>query len=124
MKVLVCGSRHWTDEAMIRADLEKLPAGTILIEGAAPGADQISGRIGKELGFEVRPYPASWRRLGRKAGPVRNQQMLDEEHPDAFGVHIDQAFAYHEDPGLGSGTADMVKRLKRARIPVTIRLKR
>lgn len=124
MKVLVTGSRNWTDEERIRADLEKLPSDTILVEGDAPGADKISGKVGREIGFEVRAYPALWGQYGRAAGPKRNQQMLDEEHPDKDGIHIDKALAYHEDPGLGSGTKDMVKRLKRAAIPVAIRLSR
>ena len=40
---------------------------------------------------------AEWHRLGRKAGPIRNQRMLDEGKPDLV-----VAF-----PG-GTGTAGMV----------------
>jgi len=123
MKIFVCGSRNWTDKEAIRRDLSQFPPGTILVEGDAEGADKLSGEIGEELGFEVRRYPADWKRFGRGAGPKRNQHMLDEEHPDSQGAHINRAFAYHEDSGLGKGTKDMVKRLKKATIPVSIRLK-
>lgn len=124
MKVLVCGSRRWADVARIVADLEKLPSGTVVVEGDAPGADRIAGQVAEELGLVVRRYPADWGKLGPAAGPVRNQRMLDEEHPDADGAFFNMAFAYHDDPGLGSGTRDMVRRLKRARIPVIVRLER
>jgi hypothetical protein len=52
-------------------------------------------------------YQADWKGLGRKAGPIRHQQMLDESQP-ALVV----AF-----PG-GRGTADMVCRARGADIEV------
>ena len=48
-------------------------------------------------------YMADWDGLGRKAGPIRNQRMLDDGKPD-LGI----AF-----PG-GRGTADMVRRAREA----------
>ncbi len=50
----------------------------------------------------------------KAAGPIRNQQMLDEE-PD-----IDLVIAIHEDPTLGKGTRDMVSRARKAKKPVHI----
>ena len=46
-----------------------------------------------------------WKKYGKKAGPLRNQQMLEEGKPDLV-----VAF-----PG-GNGTADMVRRAKKANI--------
>ncbi len=53
MKILVTGSREWTKRDPIRRELSKYPAGTILVHGAADGADSIAGEIGKELGFII-----------------------------------------------------------------------
>lgn len=50
---------------------------------------------------------AEWDRLGRKAGPIRNQRMLDEGKP-ALVI----AF-----PG-GTGTAGMVAIARKGRVPV------
>jgi len=50
---------------------------------------------------------ANWAELGRKAGPIRNQQMLDEGKPNLV-----VAF-----PG-GRGTADIVRRARAAGIEV------
>jgi hypothetical protein len=52
---------------------------------------------------------ADWDRYGLAAGPKRNQRMLDEYSPE-FGV----AF-----PG-GRGTADMIRRLRAASVPLLI----
>lgn len=120
MKVLVCGSRAWLDQKAVERELRKLPADTIIIHGACRGADNIAGFVAKMLGFEVRPYPANWDFYGPAAGTLRNQQMLDDEHPDKHQVRIDKVLAFHEDPELGKGTKDMVARAKKERIPVEV----
>lgn len=56
----------------------------------------------------VHTHPADWKKLGPKAGPIRNQEML-EKHPD---LKLVVAF-----PG-GNGTADMIKRAKAAGVAV------
>ena len=52
-------------------------------------------------------FMANWSELGRKAGPIRNQQMLDEGRPTLV-----VAF-----PG-GRGTTDMVRQAKAAGVEV------
>jgi hypothetical protein len=96
--VLVCGGRNWCDYRLT-ADVLEAVAPTVVVHGAARGADAMAGRWARENGVEERPYPANWRLHGRGAGFRRNQQMLDVEQP-ALVV----AF-----PG-GNGTADMVRR--------------
>lgn len=110
MRILVCGGRDYTDkEAVFRAlDAVHAKLGiTCIIHGDARGAD----RIGKEWALSRRinhePYPADWNNNGKRAGPIRNQQMLDEGNPD--GVV--------EFPG-GTGTADMCRRAEAAGLKV------
>jgi hypothetical protein len=116
VKVLVCGSRKWLNQKAIERELRKLPAGTTIIHGGAPGADNIAGYVAKKLGFTVRAYAADWEGLGKKAGPVRNRTMLTNENLPHDPIH--KALAFHEDPGLGKGTRDMVSLLELAKIPV------
>ena len=121
MKVLVCGSREWKNRDAIWRELKKLPEGTIIVHGAARGADRMAGEIARLLGFEVRQYPADWDNDGRKAaGPIRNSRMLKEEHPDKEGVYIDHALAFAVDFSLKAspGTNDMMGKSRRAGIPV------
>ena len=67
---------------MVIDRLQKLPAKAIIIEGGAKGADELCRIIGKELGFEVKTYPADWNRWGKSAGHIRNKEMLYTEKPD------------------------------------------
>lgn len=126
MKVLVFGSRQWVDQRPIELRLEQLPPGTIIVHGAARGVDNIAGYVASKRGFIVRAYPAL--RHGRtwpSAGILRNQEMLDEEHPDKEGLFFDLALCWHEDPALGKGSKDMNSRVQKATpvIPVEIRNK-
>lgn len=121
MKVLVCGSREWKNRDAIWRELKKLPGGTIIVHGAARGADRMAGEIGRLLGFEVRPYPADWDKDGRKsAGPIRNSRMLKTEHPDRDGVYIDRVLAFAVDfsKKAAPGTNDMMSKARSAGIPV------
>jgi hypothetical protein len=78
VKVLVCGSRDWDRPTAIKHRLAKLPRGSTVIHGAARGADQFAGLYARALGFDVEEFPADWRGKGKRAGILRNLQMLDE----------------------------------------------
>lgn len=108
MKVLVCGGRRYRDFTRAWAVLDALnPKPTLIIHGDASGADQLADKWAQLRQVAVRRYPADWTELGRAAGPIRNQEMLETEKPDLL-----VAF-----PG-GPGTADMVSRAKEAGVPV------
>jgi len=112
--LLVCGSRDWTDHLRIWNYLIDVRAGfgeMRLIHGACRGADTLAGEIGAKIGYVVQAYPADWKKHGRRAGPIRNAQMLAEGKPD-FVV----AFATK----LSGGTWDMVLKARKARLNVTI----
>lgn len=115
MKVLVFGSREWLWDGVIYRLLSKLPKDTILVNGYAPGADRIADKIGRQLGFDVRPYPANWDKLGLAAGPIRNAEMLKSEHPDKKGVRLDKGFGFSTGR-QNKGTHDMAEKLWEAKI--------
>jgi hypothetical protein len=81
MRLLVSGSREFDDKAKMLSIIQDINP-TLIIHGAAKGADTLAGEIGDELGIPVDPYPAKWSLYGKAAGPIRNQQMLDEGKPD------------------------------------------
>ena len=113
MKILACGDRNWINGSAIRRELEKYPLDTIIIHGAARGADSIAGSIALSLGMQVEVYPAQWNLYGKGAGPIRNKQMLDEGKPD-------KVLAFHENIESSKGTKDMVKISQEAEIEVEI----
>lgn len=77
-RILVTGSRTWTDVAVIRRALARhYLAGAVLVSGASPrGADAIAERIWHELGGQVERHPAEWDHWGRSAGFRRNAEMV------------------------------------------------
>jgi hypothetical protein len=109
-RVLVCGGREFTDKDWLERVLDAMhteePIGAI-IEGEARGADKLAADWARSRGVSVLRFPANWSRDGKRAGPVRNQAMLDKGGP-----HIVVAF-----PG-GIGTMDMVRRSRRCGYPV------
>ena len=116
MRVLVFGSRNWTDYQAVlkglRAELAKGPI-ELVIDGQAPGADTCGHEAAVELGLPFQRFPANWSKYGRAAGPIRNQQMLDEGKPTL-------ALGFHEDIANSKGSADMLRRLKRYGIKTRI----
>lgn len=118
-RILVCGSRHWTDEDTIRAALAAFPSNTLVIHGDngnanyTRGADRIAARIAKEL-FDCAPlaFPADWDRYGLAAGPRRNREMA-ETRPDVV-------LAFHDDIEKSKGTKHMVGLARGMGIPVAI----
>jgi len=78
-----------------------------VIAGGARGADTMAARWAESRGVELYVVTAEWDKLGRKAGPIRNQRMLSEHKPEL-------AVAF---PG-GRGTDDMVRRAESAGILV------
>lgn len=109
-RVLVCGGRDYPDRRRVCEILDTAHAANpiiLLIAGGANGADALAVDWARMRGVPYKTFPAEWERLGLAAGPMRNQQMLDEGKP-----HMVIAF-----PG-GRGTADMIKKANAAGVPV------
>ena len=111
MRIIVCGSRHWTNVGRIREILAALQPGDIIVHGACQGADTIADTVAKELGLETEPHPANWGLYGKAAGPIRNREMLESG--------IGHVFAFHNGLEQSKGTKNMVSLAFRAHIPVT-----
>lgn len=108
-RVIVCGGRKYDDRQAVREVLAELPAGAMIVTGGCPtGADAIVAdeALKAKAGFIVEAWPAKWERYGRKAGPIRNQEIVNA------GAEFCVAF-----PG-GKGTTDCVTRCLAATIPV------
>lgn len=120
MKVLICGSRGWKDPTPIQALIagyDVLAEGAnedlVIVHGhARSGADALADRIGRKWGAQVVREPADWDRYGKKAGPIRNQKMLDDHKPDVV-------FAFRT-YGKSNGTDDMCRRAEDAGIPTFV----
>lgn len=81
LRILVTGSRDWTDDRTITEVLaylaERHGQDVTLIHGACPtGADAIADGYGVMVGWTIERYPADWRKFGKSAGWVRNRTMV------------------------------------------------
>lgn len=110
--VLVTGDRNWDNRERLWQVLDSLPV-ELLVQGGATGADRCAQLWANDRFINSVEYPARWDVYGRAAGPVRNQEMLDKEHPDLV-------VAFHDDFEHSRGTADMVRRARKAGIPTRL----
>ena len=109
-KVLVCGGRDYHNKELLFRVLDASNASKpidLIIHGAARGADMLAQAWADDRGVCCLQFAADWKTDGKAAGPIRNRKMLLEE-PDLV-------IAF---PG-GSGTADMVRRARKAGVEVT-----
>ena len=115
-RILVTGSRSWTDCQTIRAAiadaLKDVQTGETpaLVHGGASGADFIAQDVFMDL---ARPgacevFKADLSKHGRAAGPIRNAAMI------AAGADIVLAFPL----GRSVGTRDCMRRAAAVGIPV------
>ncbi len=134
MRVLVTGSRSFTDYAAIHAALAEAvvdqPGPHTLVHGEAKGADRMAARIARGLGWTIEAHPADWNqpctahcthRGGRRdrddgsswcpsAGAKRNREMCE--------LGADLVLAFYARGAKNVGTADCVKSAGKCEIPV------
>ena len=107
---IVCGGRDYKKQRDVWDALQTINTGRGLqkiIHGGASGADAHAASYANALGVPVQAFQADWDSHGKAAGPIRNQQMIDEGHPNLV-----VAF-----PG-GRGTANMMKLARAAGLSV------
>lgn len=110
MRVLVCGGRSFHKAELLAKTLLALHHTnpfTLVIHGAATGADSLAGAWAMTHRVNVLRYPPAWTKHGRQSGAIRNRQMIIEGRPDLV-----VAF-----PG-GPGTRDIVAQAKAVGIRV------
>ena len=82
MKLLVCGSRTIDNYNYISNCLDEILQEyefllSEIIEGNAEGVDKLSGLWAKEHNIKLTIMPAEWKKYGKKAGFIRNKEMVD-----------------------------------------------
>jgi hypothetical protein len=71
---IVTGSRRLNDKAAVWRELERLRP-RLVIHGGARGADELAHQWALRTATPALVVPADWERLGKRAGPLRNEAM-------------------------------------------------
>lgn len=100
MRVLITGSRDWQHAGTIAGAFDYYVSSRygdfeiILVSGACPtGADKMCEEEAARRGWKVERHPADWKRHGKKAGFMRNREMVD------LGADICLAFCRNNSAG-------------------------
>lgn len=90
MRILITGSRDWDDMEIVRAAILSniddhrrpdpfKPITVVLVHGANPrGADYFADVIAADHLLDLERHPADWERYGKRAGYVRNAEMVKQ----------------------------------------------
>jgi len=114
MRILICGSRKWTDAEHIAKRVSELPHPAVGIQGGAAGADTIAMIAACRRGLHVATVKALWETYRKSAGPRRNSAMLDLE------PHLVIAFSVHTFGTPTGGTANVIMQALERGIPVEL----
>jgi hypothetical protein len=131
MRIIVTGSRNWSDQQVVYETLDKyindhaewefdasgLPTGydlrsTVIVHGKCPtGADAMAEQWAKNKWVRTEHFNADWKTHGRAAGPIRNKEMVES------GADVCIAFI----KGNSKGATGCAKLAEKAGIPVIYR---
>lgn len=109
----MCGSRKWTNREAIANRLFEFPTNTVVVHGAANGADRIAGEEAQKLGLTVEEHPvtdADYAYYGNRAYFLRNRRMAQ--------LGADLCLAFWD--GHSRGTAMMVDLAEAHGIPLEL----
>jgi len=115
-RIVIAGSRDYNDYEKMETSWnnylkreELKPEDVIIITGGAKGADTQAKKLAKEQGIKHRQYLPNWHEYGKKAGPIRNAEMIK---------NADRLIAFWDEKSRG--TANTIQLAKRKGIPTLI----
>lgn len=115
-RIIIAGGRYFSDNELLKKKCDeflhdKTSEEIVIISGHASGADSLGERYAQEKGFKIETYPADWKKYGRAAGPIRNEQM----------ANIANALIAFWD-GKSKGTKSMINLAKKKGLQVFVAL--
>lgn len=107
-RILITGSRTWEDADTILEAIENETGDEwtdyTLVSGNCPlGADRMAEDVAESLGIHIERHPADWETHGKRAGFLRNAEMVN------LGADVCLAFIRDDSKGA-TMTATMATR--------------
>ena len=82
-KVVIAGSRGFSNYKLLKETCDKYlrekkkTHNVVVISGHARGADSLGEKYASDEDLDLEIYPADWKKYGKSAGFMRNEQMAD-----------------------------------------------
>jgi len=113
VRILVCGSRGFDVYRIVVDAMENVivaTKGDVIVEGCARGADRLGELYALNAGLILEHHPADWEKYGRRAGFLRNVEMVES------GIAVVAAFW----DGTSKGTKHTIAQATARGIPVEV----
>lgn len=110
INVAIVGGRVFADKTRLYEVMDELALKheiACVVSGGATGADSLGAEWAKDRGIATRVFIPEWKKHGRKAGILRNGQIVDA---------ADMLVAFWD--GKSPGTRNSVQRAEKKGIPV------
>lgn len=112
LKTIIAGSRDINSyEEVCKAIQDSGFVIREVVSGKARGVDTLGERWAKENDVPIKDCYADWDKLGKKAGPIRNQEMA--EYAEALILIYD---------GVSRGSSDMLERAKKKGLQIHVHI--
>ena len=116
VRVIVAGSRDFSDYDLLSDILNSIVDAYIgsdltIISGTARGADSLGEHFASEKGLKLMRFPAQWEKYGKRAGYLRNEEMLRYASADQAEALL---VAFWD--GESKGTKHMISLASKAKI--------
>ena len=120
LRVIIAGSRTFNNYTIVENTLNRFIKEhqnnrITIISGAARGADQLGEQYAKEKCFLLKRFPAQWEQFGKRAGFLRNIQMLDYIDTSDCDSYVVIFW-----DGKSKGTKQLIGNVKKRNIPYKI----
>lgn len=108
VKIIIAGGRDFSDYDRLHESVMFFLSeqninllDVTVFSGGAKGADKLGERFAKEHHLKIVKYPADWDKFGKKAGFIRNGEMIKD---------ADMLIAFWD--GKSKGTKDIIERAR------------
>lgn len=98
MKIAIVGSRGFHDPQAVADMVATFPPDTTVVSGGARGVDTWAAQTARACGLAIEVYPADWDAYGKRAGFVRNYDIVKAS---------DRVIAFWD--GQSKGTAHTIR---------------
>ena len=106
-RIIIAGGRGFVDYELLEQKVDEILKDIkepVIISGGARGADTLGEKYALEHGMRLVRFPADWKKYGKRAGYLRNQEMAEYAMKGTNSILI----AFWD--GLSRGTNDMIQR--------------